>query len=349
MNHHIEEFSRVIASGNGTGATFLNSPLITTHVKVLQVHQGSEEGKITNPALALLESAIPELCRLERLSWRLFFVPKSLKIFKLLQTRCPQLDSVELLIPEDFRFKTKLGKIQYKTLLDFKDLTNFSLEITSPPRGIETEYIQPLKALLTNSPALEFLQLNLDDTWSGASERTYSPELIAMSLGEQFTLPRLRKLKILGSIELAEKGLLAPPSTGTYFFREFLSRHTRLEDLTLECYEIVAHFRNGINPEDLATALPSLKRFQGPEFICDQLVRSSLAAQLENLIIDESSFEQGLDFALDGQYDIRPLPMLRELDIGTNRFPDALDILKAIMPTANGLQVLRLGSYPFYH
>ncbi|CAE6479590.1 unnamed protein product [Rhizoctonia solani] len=156
-------------------------------------------------------------------------------------------------------------------------------------------------------------------------------------------MPSLRRLHLLGSVQIDEASLISSPNNETHHFRDFLARHVHIEELYLDCVNLVGS-SEAANPESLAQALPSLKSFSGPDVLCDLIVRSSVAKRLECLSIDECSFKAGISFVPHRPRKVLPLPKLRELVIGTNMYYPVLTILELLLPEAPGLE--RLGLIP---
>ncbi|KAJ1300555.1 hypothetical protein OPQ81_002209 [Rhizoctonia solani] len=197
--------------------------------------------------------------------------------------------------------------------------------------------------LISNCPGLESLQLYME-----RYTESYSLEKVTTWMTAGVTIQCLRKLHLWGNIEIDEASFVSPLDTERYHFKDFLARHPRIEELTLGCTALRG-FYGATNPECLAQVLPSLKRFSGPDCLCDLLIRSSLAKQLEYLTIEDVGFRSGKCFGPSKEYNVLALAALQELDIGTEIFPRALIILNAILPVAPELKRLGLSPVPPRH
>ncbi|CAE6506459.1 unnamed protein product [Rhizoctonia solani] len=332
----IAHFSNTITSDNGSSS-------ISQCIRSLSITTDPINKSMTEQGLALLAPCVPHLSRLVQLRWRIFFAPVDVNVLKLFQTSCPQLRSVTLLVPNGYKFKNNLEEYQYATLLGFKNLSEFRIQVHHITPDIGTEAFGPLKGLIANCPKLELLQLYFLNLHPRPVE--YTPENVAIWLGLELNMSSLRSLQLLGSLQIDEGSLVSPLDTGTYYFRDFLARHAHIEELFLTCVDMHG-FLGTANPEDLAQLLPSLKRFSGPDFLCDLLVRSSVAKQLECLSIDESAFKAGMSFTPHRPYSVLPLPMLRELVIETEIYYQVLTMLELLLPGAPGLERLGLAPMP---
>ncbi|CAE6526011.1 unnamed protein product [Rhizoctonia solani] len=114
----------------------------------------------------------------------------------------------------------KKGKSSYATLIAFRNLVDFTLDIDCTPSDIEAELLDPLKSIMTNSPKLECLQFGFRGT-------PITPEHIASSLGAHFTLPYLYKFHLSGSFTFY-------PGTVLWFGRCRCCRTTSITNWKLE-------------------------------------------------------------------------------------------------------------------
>ncbi|KEP48105.1 F-box-like protein [Rhizoctonia solani 123E] len=318
----------------------INSIQISPYVKKLAINLGGDG--IDQSVLALLEPWVPRLTQLSELRWSLDYVPDNLQLVQLFQTKCSTISSVYVLFPEGRNFNSESVQIQFSLLLGFKNLVEFTLEIDEFAAGFEPNCARFLTSLLLNCPNLQSLALRFYD-----DDLQYSLDALVASLNHEVTLPHLQKLQITGTVELDERTLFSPPGEGPHPFRDFLSRHPRIKDLELGCL-VLKSYNGEINPYYFSLALPSLKSFECLDHICDQVIRSTVASRLETLIIREGSFEKGVDFLPDKVFGIRSLPKLRKLEIGTNAFDDAFEIMKAILPGTEALEELRITTVPHH-
>ncbi|EUC59352.1 hypothetical protein RSOL_309470 [Rhizoctonia solani AG-3 Rhs1AP] len=246
-----------------------------------------------------------------------------------------------LLVLDGHQFKNTLGESDYATLLGFKNLSELQFKVHHISPDIGTRAFGPLKGLISRCPNLEFLQLYFISPQLRLAH--YNLDDVATWLGLELFMPSLRRLHLLGSVQIDEASLISSPNNETHHFRDFLARHVHIEELYLDCVNLVGS-SEAANPESLAQALPSLKSFSGPDVLCDLIVRSSVAKRLECLSIDECSFKAGISFVPHRPRKVLPLPKLRELVIGTNMYYPVLTILELLLPEAPGLE--RLGLIP---
>ncbi|CAE7085259.1 unnamed protein product, partial [Rhizoctonia solani] len=331
----IANFSRTIALDDELGF-----PSISQFIRSLSISNWSAK-TITDSGLVPLVSCVPRLVHLVRLHWRITFVPADINILELFQTNCAQLRWVSLLIPDGYEFERKLEESHYAILLSFRNLSEFRLQVHHIPPDVNTKAFRPLKRLISNCPGLELLQLYLYDP----QPVHYTLEDVATWLGDEVDMPSLRRLHLLGSVRIDAASLVSSPGTGAHYFREFLARHKNIEELYLDCVNVNS-FPGTTDPEDLARALPFLRSFAGPDFLCDILVRSSVAGQLECLSIQKCCFKAGRSFISHGPHQILPLPKLRELVVETKMYYQVLTILELILPAAPGLENLGLPQLP---
>ncbi|CAE6537083.1 unnamed protein product [Rhizoctonia solani] len=260
-------------------------------------------------------------------------MPKNLDCF----SRCPELKSVHLLPKKLSTSSKKQDWIErLPQLLRFTNLTRFSLKSQGISHKFNFSQLEPLAHLLQSSPSLEFIVLDLKDTYH--SGQTYSPTVILEPLGDQFVLPRLHTFHMLGS---ADPGWLEFASDPTHPFRTFLARHPSIRDLAIGCPMDIEG--TGINPDDLSQLLPSVKHLAIPSFMCESVVKSQLALHLESLVISDPSFhdEDALDPVAEAMR-IRTLPNLRKLSIWAESedFELTAGVVEAFTSAAKGLEEL---------
>ncbi|CUA70727.1 hypothetical protein RSOLAG22IIIB_09054 [Rhizoctonia solani] len=257
-----------------------------------------------------------------------------MELIKLLQTQCP-LKIVYLRVPDDFDFRSNNGKSRYLTLLEFKNLTSFTLLFDhSLPGDGDLKLLEPLKTIAVNSPMLKDLALNFK----------YMPvtlEHVISSLGVDFTLPCLEGFHLSGcpdsDSEWGNMRLPRPPGNGAGQFQAFISRHPRLEELEINC-PFFPEFRADFDPGVLARGLPELTLFSGPYFLCQHILHSRIAEQICDLTI--SNWEPELIDPNEDLADERYLPELQRLAIELENIPIAKKILNTVLLAAEGLDNL---------
>ncbi|CAE6421861.1 unnamed protein product [Rhizoctonia solani] len=331
---HITRFSHTI--GNRADSPFS----ISQHIRSLAI-SSLRYDSITESGLASLVSCTSHLVQLRELRWELSFVPNNVKVLELFQAQCHQLELVALLVPKKLESGGTLGEYLCPMLKSpkFDNLVEFQLRMQYTPLYFDTDTSDPLNKMLANCPKLQSLRIHIVDC-TGHITLFHINHLIA-SFDAELTLPFLRKLHILGDIGMTRESLM-PSETGSPNFRGFLARYTHIEELCLDC--VFLYDPPSDNPEHLAGALPSLKRFCGPDFICNILVRSSLAKQLECLSIQPVEVGPGKAFTPGGEYAILPLPKLKELDVRNLDCEDVFIILPMLLPVAPELETLAIES-----
>ncbi|CAE6421851.1 unnamed protein product [Rhizoctonia solani] len=342
---HIAHFSHTIANR-------VNLPFsISQHIRSLTIGTGLKDDSITESGLTSLASCTSHLFRLRELRWELPLVPDNVKVLELFKAQCHQLELVALLLPEELASGNTLGEYLCPTLTSpkFDNLVEFQLRMQYNPQRFGTNTSDPLNKMLANCPKLQSLRIQIMDDQSD-TPTAHLDEFIAL-FDAQMTLPYLRKLHILGDIGMARESLI-DSDTGSRHLRDFLSRHINIEELSLDCFLLYGSSRGSSrgsssgNPEYLAKALPSLKRFCGPYFMCEILLRSSVAKRLECLSFQRVRFYRSVTlFTWGGKYPILPVPKLRELDVSKFGFGNILRVLTKLLPVAPELEELDLGNF----
>ncbi|CAE6451359.1 unnamed protein product, partial [Rhizoctonia solani] len=301
---------------------------VSVHVKCLTLG-----GSIQKKDMRHLKTIVPRLVHLNCLYWKLGFMPKNLNCF----SRCSELHSVHLW-PKSISTSSK-GQDwieRLPQLLRFTNLTHFSLKSPGISHKFNFSQLEPLAPLLQSSPNLEFIVLDLQDT--NRSGQTYSPTVLLEPLGDQFVLPRLHTLHMLGS---ADPGWVGFASNPTHPFRAFLARHPSIRDLAVGCPLDTDDI--GMDPDDLAHLLPSVKHLALPSFMCEPAIESQLALQLESLAISDPLFhdEDALDPVAEAM-GISTLPNLRKLAIWAEPgdFELRAGVVEALTLAAKGLEEL---------
>lgn len=138
---------------------------------------------------------------------------------------------------------------------------------------------------------------------------TWSPGTFVGAL-EDLTLPSLNTFRALGSTDPDWWGFFDSPQS--HPLCNFFKRYPQIHTVGLGWAYQPAYYLP-IDPETLAMHFPSLKNFEGSAFMCGPLLASSLAKQLESLVVlDEVYFGVGPDLSMMTQT-MNPLPKLRKL------------------------------------
>ncbi|KDN36449.1 hypothetical protein RSAG8_10841, partial [Rhizoctonia solani AG-8 WAC10335] len=247
-----------------------NSLSVPIHLRCLKL---DSLGRIRNMDTHYFDIIIPKLTRLNCLYWELNFMPNNFRWF----SACPELKSVHLL-PHIMDIEEEWIE-RLPQLLQFTNLTHFSLECYDLPHEFnkyKDKYIEPLTSILRSSPNLETIILNLEGDYA-----PYSPTLILEPLGDQFTFPWLHTFHVLGNVD---PGWFEFMSKATHPLRTFLARHPAIRDLGIGC-PVDDMPSGGMDLDELSQLLPSVKHLACPLFLCEVVVTSKLATQIESLAI----------------------------------------------------------------
>ncbi|KAF8607033.1 hypothetical protein BDV93DRAFT_520628 [Ceratobasidium sp. AG-I] len=143
------------------------------------------------------------------------------------------------------------------------------------------------------------------------------------SLGSIKVFRDLHTYRVGGTVDPNWVSFFETP--GTNEFRQFLELHPHLHTVNIAS-TLLPNEYIGFDPEVLASLFPSLRHFEGPAFLCEALVQSTLATQLETLGISEETFNDNeMVSRVAGK--MRRLPELRTLmymfdgTINDNDFP----------------------------
>ncbi|KAG8704391.1 hypothetical protein FRC09_003549 [Ceratobasidium sp. 395] len=159
--------------------------------------------------------------------------------------------------------------------------------------------------MIRASPDLRSLELDLSDYM--VDRLRWSPDQLCSSL--DVTFPNLRVLRMLGATTPDWQSFFEDPEASSY--HQFLQRHPKLHTVSIGWTH--EHSWRDFPAESVAALFPSLRRFEGPFFICQALVSSSIAAQIESLsALDEvSEGDEMVDFSENAV----DMPSLRSLSL----------------------------------
>ncbi|KAG8713613.1 hypothetical protein FRC11_011610 [Ceratobasidium sp. 423] len=205
------------------------------------------------------------------------------------------------------------------------------------------DYLPPLTRLLTSSPGLISLTL------SNPSLDPVSAVNIVSSLGSAWVFPRLRTFRIHWASEEYPPEVdnsdwnhfFTLPGRDSHPLRSFFLRHQGIEDLALGwCPD--KSYEGDIEPDDIVQLFPSLKRFEGPAFLCNAIIKSDIAQNLEALAMVDMTFLDQTDWLGAMGDGMRNMPRLRSLDIRAHGFREILDplILDDFILAAPGIETL---------
>ncbi|KAG8758944.1 hypothetical protein FRC11_002834 [Ceratobasidium sp. 423] len=338
---HLEQISqRICSESKDAGNQFSIAAHLRGLVLDIEYLEDRELEIITKSNVIHLNAIIPRLTCLTSLSWNLMFVPWDLETFRLFQTRCPNLTSVHIWVQEEIDWHSEPEL--YEELLDFKDLTYFSLSLRYLPNLVfsdeESEFHKPLTAVLARCPQLSSILFDFD---SDSGESQYSPTLVVAPLGDQFVFSNLRRFYARGYENAGWLEFFENPDS--HPLRQFFVRHPRIEDLALG-YVYETAYTDEIDPAEIARLFPSLKHFEGRAFIFIPLVLSTLAEQVETLVISDGRLSD-YEAPLSRMYDkVSVLPKLRKFGIWSETVDDGVlvDVLRTIVHATSQLEEIEI-------
>ena len=164
---------------------------------------------------------------------------------------------------------------------------NFNRPIGSPST-VPEQLPLPIIDMIQASPSLRSLDLTVSTrfVWNA----TPWPSNSSPSSAQVFQ--DLRIYRVGGSVDPHWRSFFEAPETNE--FHSFLRLHPHLHTVSISWIEqTVGH--DNVSPEALADLFPSLRHFEGPLFLCEALVQSTLASRLETLgILDRQSRNERL-------------------------------------------------------
>lgn len=182
------------------------------------------------------------------------------------------------------------------------------------------------------------------------SSNPYCPNRLIESLGKQFTFPRLRTLRFRGSVHPNWAAFFNYSESDIHPLRSFLTRHPEIEDLGLgSC--IGDRLPDNVDLNGMPLLFPAVKSFEGPEFLCNAIVRSALVGQLESLYILDKALRSEGSSEVDMTLGVGSLPRLRRLGIWAGcpvagsevQMCFEVQMLKKYVVAASALEELEIG------
>ncbi|CUA69194.1 hypothetical protein RSOLAG22IIIB_08325 [Rhizoctonia solani] len=124
-------------------------------------------------------------------------------------------------------------------------------------------------------------------------------------------------------------------------FRQFFYRHPRIEDLALGYVHESGYWKD-IDPTELPPLFPSLKYFEGPAFLFKPLVLSSLAEQIEKLIVVDNRLYRDSLIELGDRTTM--LPKLRKFGIWATEVEEGVlvNTLRSVVNASNQLEDIEI-------
>ncbi|KAG9119017.1 hypothetical protein FRC07_006180 [Ceratobasidium sp. 392] len=222
-------------------------------------------------------------------------------------------------------------------MFSFKDKSSISIRSKrldpSPDAGLPEAMIDMVRA----SPNLRSLELDLSDP--SMDRLRWSPDQLCSGLDTTF--PNLRVLRMLGAATPDWESFFESPDDSSY--RQFLKRHPKLHTVSMGW--VHEHSWRDFPAESLAALFPSLRHFEGPLFICQALVSSSIATQLESLTaLDESLEGNEIDELSESAFEMPSLRSLRFRLEDEELNSDAVTKLLSLAPNLKQLTVCSITS-----
>ncbi|KEP50432.1 F-box-like domain protein [Rhizoctonia solani 123E] len=342
---HLESLAARITSDTGSGALSIIAHIRGISISTYDSDRGRAEDRvhnITESCLAHLKTIVPRLTQLKSLHWDLDFLPNDSKYLKLFQTHCP-IERLEHVLSFPQISPSEID--QYITIFDFTNLShvNFNLPGISFTSSDSVDCLPHLARLLTSCPNLVSLQLE------NATYDHISATNIVASLGNEIVFPRLRAFRITEAdnnygpdADAADwDGFFVPPGRYSHPLRLFFSRHKGIEDLALG-WLADSVYEGDIDPEEMAQLFPSLKHLSGHAFLCNAITKSSIAQNLETLVVGYSALAGKKDWLAVMVAGLREMPKLRRLELGSGEYEGTIDPLEldGLLRMAPALEVL---------
>ena len=185
------------------------------------------------------------------------------------------------------------------------------------PTGI---ILKPIVEMIQASPNLRSLDLTLrtHSSWNATPWPDSSSSLFPVKIFRD-----LRIYRVDGSADPNWLSFFEAPETNS--FRSFVQLHPNLHTVSITSGGSVPGY-DSVDRETLAELFPSLRHFEGPAFLCEALVRSTLAPFLETLGISRTGLTNKL--LLNVARKTTHLPALRTLKL---MLYGATDSIKSIL------------------
>lgn len=207
--------------------------------------------------------------------------------------------------------------------------------VVSKAPMFDEDLLDPLTSLLGRCPQLYSIMLDIQH-----GEFKYSPAALVAALGDGVVFPRLRRFHARGAEDPDWMAFFEDPES--HPLRQFFNRHPGIEDLALG-YVDESAFRRYIDPAEISQLFPSLKHFEGPVFLFKPIVLSTLAKQIETLIIVDDPLRD--DVSLTEMYNRIPtLPKLRKFGIWADEIKEGvlIKMLRTIVNAASRLEEIEI-------
>jgi hypothetical protein len=136
-------------------------------------------------------------------------------------------------------------------------------------------------SLLQKCPDIQSITVDLRD-WA-SDGYTWSPGVLCAALGG-VTFPSLHTFRALGAVNTDWSSFFESPEENP--LHAFFTRHPALHTIGVGCvHETETMYSEAIDTAELTKLFPSLVHLEAPAFLCDSIMASSLADQIESLVI----------------------------------------------------------------
>lgn len=182
--------------------------------------------------------------------------------------------------------------------------------------------------MIQASPNLHSLELTIltRPSWNGAPWSDGSSSLSGVKVFND-----LRIYRVCGTLDLDWRSFFEAPETNQ--FRLFIELHPHLHTVTIISANRIKGYED-FDPQTLAHLFPALRHFDGPGFLCEAFVQSTLAARLETLgIVGRGSRNSEMLSRIARKANV--LPELRTLKFiidDSSNFKDGLSAILATTP-----------------
>ncbi|KAG9105585.1 hypothetical protein FRC07_009165, partial [Ceratobasidium sp. 392] len=186
----------------------------------------------------------------------------------------------------------------------FHDLRYLSLDAPSMPDGLKSDYPERIASLLRVCPKLEVLSIRLSAP--NVSGSSWSLNAVCAAL-EGITFPHLHTLHAHGELREDWDGFFNLPDMGS--LRAFLVRHRSLRTVTFGA--TYGYRSRDCVPENVEELLPFLRHFEAVSSLCEAVMNSQLATQIQSLRITNIGAAQ-MHLV---PYALQHMPALRDLSV----------------------------------
>lgn len=189
--------------------------------------------------------------------------------------------------------------------------------------------------MILRSPRLEHLELELQEDPDDEGFMSFGWLVEAIEPVLKHTFRHLRVFRLSGTASIDSEHFLRPEETN--LIRSFLFRHPQLHTLQLPWdweMNYLIHEPLVDSAQLLRGALPNLRRFEGPTYLCMVILQLDIAQNLEHLGILDASDDEESDL-LEFVTSFPQLPNLRRLDFLSTYMLDCQSFSGVLESTPN--------------